>query len=85
MAEAKPIKVNQLVLKNMIKKIVNKIKEDYKDFISARKRVEELNCINKKHKEYIQLLEDAQTRRIVRSLEIIQANLDELIEILSSK
>jgi hypothetical protein len=30
----------------MIKKVINKIKEDYREFVSARKRIEELQIQN---------------------------------------
>jgi len=59
----------------MIKKIVNKIKEDYREFITARKKIEEFNCINKQYKEYIQSLEDTLALSTARNISIWNASI----------
>ena len=59
----------------MIKKVINKIKEDYREFVSARKRIEDINSINNQYKEYIQSLENILAMSTARNISIWNASI----------
>ncbi len=59
----------------MIKKILNKIKEDYREFVTARKRIEDINSINNQYKEYIQSLENILAMSTARNISIWNASI----------
>jgi len=58
-----------------MKKILNKIKEDYREFVTARKRIEDINSINNQYKEYIQSLENILAMSTARNISIWNASI----------